>query len=172
MLGLNPQKYTCLNSLISVVEGCVYDLLNHIISAHTISLLLKSTVGNWFAASSRLCCWILCSWITRENPLSSICSIECCFLYYLLPESVFSRGKTQQRNDIFRISIPSNLISVTAHFRWSCFFSGFKPYFLSGVAALGYIPILEARAQCSLGPHIPINAARPRWKPKLVPVWV
>lgn len=113
MLGLNPQNYTCLNSLISVVEGCVYDLLNNIISAHTISLLLKSTVGNWFAASSRLCCWILCSWITRENPLSSICSIECCFLYYLLPESVFSRGNTQQRYEIFRISIRSNPISVT-----------------------------------------------------------
>lgn len=43
---LSPHNYTFLKSLISVFEGCVYDLLNNIISADIISQLIKSTVGN------------------------------------------------------------------------------------------------------------------------------
>lgn len=110
--------------------SCVYDLLNIIISAHIIWLLLKLTVGNWCAACWRFCCWILCSWITRESLLSSFCPIESCIVYYLLQESVVSRGETRQRNEIFRISMGWNPISVTARFRCSCFFPDFNPYFL------------------------------------------
>lgn len=154
--------------------SCVYGLLNIIISAHIISLLLKLTVGNWFAAYWRFCCWILRSWITRENLLSSFCPIECWNVYYSLQESVVPRGETRQRNEIFRISMGWNPISVTARFRCSCFFPGFKPYFFISSQEWQHSGISqqETRAQCSLGPHIPINAVRPRQKPKLVPVWV